>query len=73
MEELSEMMDNPRSGLWKDGGITSQLQEKLGSAYHPCMMTIEEIKEIMIRLAKNLNIDGACEVWQSNRLSYGHN
>src|SRR5436190_6574526 len=41
MEKLSEMMDNPRSCLWKDGSLARQLQEKLGSAYHACMMTIE--------------------------------
>jgi hypothetical protein len=60
---LKELMDDPKSHLWRDPGLENKLRDKLGIAYDPCMLTIREIEEIMINVAENLNIDGAHKVY----------
>ncbi|KAK4186117.1 hypothetical protein QBC35DRAFT_413475 [Podospora australis] len=58
--ELGDMIDNPRSEHWKDQTLIEALQDKLGTAYEPCLSTINEIADIMVMIAKCLNIDGNC-------------
>ena len=61
-QELSEMMDDTGSKLWKDGELSDQLRGRLGKAYHPYLKTIGEIEGIMKTLAERLDIAGANKV-----------
>ncbi|KAK2735765.1 hypothetical protein FQN57_001145 [Myotisia sp. PD_48] len=64
-EDLCVMIENPSSSdLWKDGYCAKMLRDKLQLAYDPCMSTIEDIKSIIVSLAKCLDIDGADQVTQ---------
>ncbi|KAK4204394.1 hypothetical protein QBC40DRAFT_97816 [Triangularia verruculosa] len=57
-EHLSEMIENPSSEHWKDSHLVSALQDKLGTAFEPCMSTINEIADLMLSISKCLNIEG---------------
>lgn len=61
-DDLSEMIRNAQSHLWRADTLAEDLQSKLGLAYAPTMSTIGEINDIMIRIAADLNIDGADQV-----------
>jgi len=61
-EQLSEMVSDPSCAHWKSEDLVDALQDRLGTAYEPCMSTINEIAGIMAEIAKCLNIDGADKV-----------
>lgn len=61
-EQLSEMVSDPNCVHWKSEDLVDALQDRLGTAYEPCMSTINEIAGIMTDIAKCLNIEGADKV-----------
>jgi hypothetical protein len=56
------MTDDPQSDNWKSDWLVKDLREKLGGAYQPTISTIQEIADIMVSIAANLNIDGSDKV-----------
>ncbi|KAK3376206.1 hypothetical protein B0T24DRAFT_216608 [Lasiosphaeria ovina] len=62
--ELSDMINNPNCDSWKSADLEDALQDQLGTAYAPCMSTVNEIAEIMVTIAKCLNIKGTDKVTQ---------
>ncbi|KAK0707941.1 hypothetical protein B0H67DRAFT_588952 [Lasiosphaeris hirsuta] len=62
--ELSDMINNPNCDGWKSADIEGALRDQLGAAYSPCMSTVDEIAEIMVTIAKCLNIKGTDKVTQ---------
>ena len=60
--ELSNMINNPNCDDWKSADLENALQDQLGDAYTPCMSTVKEIAEIMVAIAKCLNIKGTDQV-----------
>ncbi|KAK2049548.1 hypothetical protein LZ31DRAFT_316865 [Colletotrichum somersetense] len=63
-EDLVDMISNPQSDDWKSEWLVRDLREKLGSAYQPAFSTIQEIADIMVTVAANLNINGSDKVTQ---------
>ncbi|KAK3341838.1 hypothetical protein B0T25DRAFT_488810 [Lasiosphaeria hispida] len=62
--ELSDMINNPNCDNWKSADLEDALRDQLGTAYEPCMSTVNEIAEIMVTIAKCLNIKGTDKVTQ---------
>ncbi|KAK2053278.1 hypothetical protein LY76DRAFT_629598 [Colletotrichum caudatum] len=63
-EDLVDMIGNPQSDDWKSERLVRDLREKLGSAYQPAFSTVQEIADIMVIVAANLNINGSDKVTQ---------
>ena len=63
-EDFADMIDNPQSDLWKTNALVQDLQSQLGHAYPSSMSTIQEIADIMVCIAANLNIEGSDMVWK---------
>lgn len=60
--ELHDMMNDGNNALWKSDNMADALRERLGDAYPAYMQTIQQIKEIIVSLAKKLDIKGADQV-----------
>jgi hypothetical protein len=67
-DELSAMVDDPRSVFWTASPIADHVRDILGSAYDPLILTIDEIAEILEAIAAHLNIPGSQQVYYSNYL-----
>lgn len=61
-QDLVEMMEDPKSSLWKDETLADKLCLMLGPTYDAFMLTIQDIDDIMASIAKCLNIEGAQKV-----------
>ncbi|MCJ1349603.1 hypothetical protein MMC31_007844 [Peltigera leucophlebia] len=62
--ELHDMLNDGNNALWKSDDMADALRERLGDAHPAYMQTIQQIKEIILSLAKKLDIEGADQVSQ---------
>ena len=62
-DELTAMIEDPRSELWISGPIAEDLRDALGPTYTPLLMTIQDIDEILTSIVEHLNIEGLQQVW----------
>ncbi|KAL4769996.1 hypothetical protein BDW60DRAFT_193364 [Aspergillus nidulans var. acristatus] len=62
------MMEDPRSKLWREGDVAESLRDKLGPAYGPLILTIDEVSEILVEIVVCLNIPGLQQVFTSKNL-----
>ncbi|KAJ3540646.1 hypothetical protein NM208_g1556 [Fusarium decemcellulare] len=60
-QDINNMIEDPRSNLWRDSALVDDLQFKLGTAYQQCMDIIQQIESVMINIATFLNIDGLAQ------------
>jgi hypothetical protein len=58
-EQLTEMMDNSGSVLWKEEWIKAALEKHLGIAYSTYMDTVQDIEKIMVQMVSKIqNLKG---------------
>ncbi|KAF2193040.1 hypothetical protein K469DRAFT_501671, partial [Zopfia rhizophila CBS 207.26] len=62
IDDLTTMMDDPKNKLWTEGDIADELRGKLGLVYYPFILRIGEVAEILVEIAKHLNIEGSQQV-----------
>jgi hypothetical protein len=68
-DDLTRMVEDPRSDLWIAGPMADKLRDILGSAYDALILTIDEIAEILGAIAAYLDIEGSQQVWYSSSLA----
>lgn len=65
-QDLAKMMEDPKSSLWKDETYAHKLRLMLGPTYDACMLTIQDIEELMASIVECLNIEGAQKVCRTS-------
>ncbi|OQV08180.1 hypothetical protein CLAIMM_12493 [Cladophialophora immunda] len=68
LADQTTMMEDPQSPLWREGDIADELRDRLGPVYHPFILTIDEVTEILVEIASSLNIPGSQQVVTSQTL-----
>lgn len=56
-KELSELIQNPRSPLWKQENIQKELQKKLGGNYDRFIANLEELFELLKEISRQLGLE----------------
>ncbi|KAF2086812.1 hypothetical protein K490DRAFT_66125 [Saccharata proteae CBS 121410] len=64
--ELAQMIDEPNGRLWKEPWMQQRLEEKLNESYNAYKHTMDDIQEIIEKIASKLDVEKASAANRTN-------